>query len=86
MTARLPKRHEWPAHWLNGEVRKHCIRCEVEVERMERVCPRCFAPLRKECPRCHYWVELDASSCISCRYAFPLPVGEKATIRLWHPR
>ncbi|QLH74600.1 MAG: hypothetical protein HPY73_03470 [Methanomassiliicoccales archaeon] len=84
MAGILVKRFEWPASWLKGEVRLHCIACEAEVERMEKVCPRCNAPLRKECPICHYWVEMDASTCVSCRYLFPLPLKSKATVRMWH--
>ena len=42
------------------------------------------APLRKECPVCHYWVEMDVTFCISCRHPFPLPSPAKATIKMWH--
>ena len=60
MTRILKVRREDPAPWLNGEVKRHCIDCESVVDRMDRVCPVCSAPLRKECPTCHYWVEMDS--------------------------
>jgi len=86
MAVMLPQKHERPAGWLQGEVRRHCARCEAEVERLERSCPRCAAPLRKECPRCHYWVEMDVTFCTSCRHPFPLPPPPRGTVRLWHCR
>jgi|GEM_PF-2998639 len=70
--------------WLRGEVMRHCLRCEARVDWMQRACSKCGALLRKECPRCHYWVELDAAFCASCRYGFPLPPPPKATVRMWH--
>lgn len=82
MTVRLPKRHEWSADWLKGEVRRHCARCEAAVVREQRVCSRCSAALRKESPRCHYWVPIDTSYCVSCRQGFPLPLPPKAVIKL----
>jgi RNA polymerase subunit RPABC4/transcription elongation factor Spt4 len=75
---------ERPASWLGGEVRRHCVRCEAEIGREDRVCPSCHAQLRKECPDCHYWVDMDTTFCVSCHHAFPLPVPKKATIKLWH--
>jgi hypothetical protein len=75
---------EQPASWLQGEVKRHCVQCEAEVDGEGRTCPSCSAPLRKECPRCHFWVELDASTCLSCRYYFLLPLPKKATVKLWH--
>jgi hypothetical protein len=75
---------EKKASWLNGEVQLHCIRCEAEVYREDCVCPCCHAPLKKECPRCHYWVDMDTTFCVSCRHAFPLPPPPRATVRLWH--
>ena len=77
-------RQEQLAPWLDGAVRRHCIRCESVVEMMDRKCPVCSAPLRKECPTCHYWVEMDTTFCISCRHAFPLPSPKKATVKMWH--
>jgi hypothetical protein len=73
-----------PAPWLSGEVARHCIRCESRVGQMDRACASCGLPLRKECPRCHYWVEMDAAYCVSCRNGFPLPIPGKATVRMWH--
>ena len=67
------RRKEQLAPWLNGDVKRHCIRCESEVQRMDRVCPVC-----------HYWVEMDVTFCISCRHAFPLPPPKKATVKMWH--
>jgi predicted amidophosphoribosyltransferase len=85
MTAGLPKRQEWPAPWLKGEVLRHCMRCEAVVERNERACHRCGAPLLRECPQCHYWSPRDASYCVSCRHAFPLPLLPRGVVKLWHP-
>jgi predicted amidophosphoribosyltransferase len=72
------------APWLKGEVKRHCIRCEEEVGRLERACPRCGLPLRKECPACHYWGEIDRGYCLACRHSFPLPAPPKATVKIWH--
>ncbi|HSV42391.1 MAG TPA: zinc ribbon domain-containing protein [Methanomassiliicoccales archaeon] len=72
------------APWLNGEVKRHCIRCEADVDRDDSVCPKCGLPLRKECPRCHYWAEMDSTFCIVCRHGFPLPPLDKATVKMWH--
>jgi hypothetical protein len=73
------------APWLReGEVKRHCIRCEAEVERLERYCPSCGLQLRKECPICHYWGEIDRAYCLSCKHGFPLPPPGKATIKIWH--
>jgi predicted amidophosphoribosyltransferase len=84
--ARLVKvRKEQPAPWLNGEVVRHCIGCDSVIDRMDHVCPVCSAPLRKECPNCHYWVEMDVTFCISCRHGFPLPPLPKAMVKQWHP-
>jgi predicted nucleic acid-binding Zn ribbon protein len=77
-------RKEPLAPWLNGDVKRHCILCESEIQRMDRICPVCSAQLRKECPVCHYWVEMDTTFCISCRHGFPLPPLPKATIKMWH--
>ncbi len=77
-------RKEELAPWLKGVVKRHCINCESDVERMDHACPFCSAPLRKECPVCHYWVEMDVTFCISCRHPFPLPSPAKATIKMWH--
>lgn len=85
IAARLPGPYQQRAAWLDGEVRRHCASCEAEVGREDRACLTCSAPLRKECPRCHYWAEMDVTFCVSCRYAFPLPVSEKAVIKMWHP-
>jgi hypothetical protein len=74
------------ARWPRGEVRRHCARCEAEVDWLQRRCSKCGAQLRKECPRCHYWVELDATFCVSCRHGFPLPPPPRPTVRLWHDR
>ena len=83
--ARIVKvRKEQLAPWLKGEVKRHCIICESAVERMDRTCPVCSVPLRKECPVCHYWAEMDVTFCISCRHPFPLPPPKKATIKMWH--
>lgn len=71
--------------WTSGEVKRHCARCEVEVERLQRFCHVCSVPLRKECPNCHYWVEMDAAYCVSCHHAFPPPPPPKAVVRMWHP-
>jgi hypothetical protein len=83
---RMPKRHEWPAEWLEGEVRRHCAHCMAPVERADRICPRCSAALLKECPCCHYWVLMDTSYCVSCRHGFPLPLPPRTVVRLWHPK
>jgi predicted amidophosphoribosyltransferase len=77
---------EKPASWLKGEVRRHCVRCEAEVGREDHACPVCAAPLRKKCPRCHYWVEIVTSTCPSCRYFFPPPALKTATVKLWHEK
>jgi hypothetical protein len=79
-------RKEDQAPWLKGEVMRHCVVCESVVGRMDRVCSSCSAPLRKECPTCHYLVEMDATFCISCRHAFPLPAPQKSTVKMWHQR
>jgi hypothetical protein len=65
-------------------VKRHCIRCEAEVDRLERSCPHCGLQLRKECPLCHYWGEIDRAYCLSCKHSFPLPAPPKATIKVWH--
>ena len=80
--SKVGKEHQAP--WLKGEVRRHCIRCEAEVGREDRSCPSCRTHLRKECPECHYWVEIDVTFCVRCRHAFPLPPPSKATIKMWH--
>jgi hypothetical protein len=79
-------RREPLAPWLVGDVRRHCIRCEAAVQQMDRACPQCGLQLRKECPRCHYWVEMDVACCLSCRHSFPPPLPAKATVKLWHER
>ncbi len=84
MSYKDPVRNQQIAPWLNGEVRRHCVRCGAVVGLMDRTCPACSSALRKECPKCHYWVEMDTTFCISCRYGFPLPVPQKATVRMWH--
>lgn len=73
------------APWLlEGEVKRHCVRCEAEVDRLERYCPSCGLQLRKECPVCHYWGEIDRAYCLSCKHSFPLPAPPKATVKVWH--
>ena len=73
------------APWLlEGEVKRHCIRCEAKVDRLERYCPSCGLQLRKECPVCHYWGEIDRAYCLSCKHSFPLPAPPKATGKVWH--
>lgn len=79
-------RREQLAPWLVGDVKRHCIRCEALVAQLDRSCPTCGLPLRKECPRCHYWVEMDVATCISCRFGFSPPIPDKATIKLWHAK
>jgi hypothetical protein len=70
--------------WPRGEVKRHCARCEAEVERLERSCPRCGLALRKECPECHYWNEVDRGYCLSCHNSFDLPAPAPATVKIWH--
>jgi hypothetical protein len=72
------------APWLKGEVKRHCIRCEAEVERLTRYCPNCGLQLRKECPACHYWGEIDRGYCLACKHSFPLPAPPPAIVRTWH--
>jgi RNA polymerase subunit RPABC4/transcription elongation factor Spt4 len=71
--------------WLSGKVKLHCIRCEAVVGQEEEICPNCSAPLRKQCAACHYWADMDVTTCASCRTPFPLPPRPKATVKMWHP-
>jgi len=71
--------------WLNGKVKLHCIRCEAMVSQEDERCPNCSAPLRKQCSHCHYWADMDVTTCLSCRTQFPLPPRPKATVKMWHP-
>ncbi len=79
------QRHYPRPSCVSGDVRRHCACCEAEVDRLQRTCSQCYAPLRKECPHCHYWVEMDAAYCVSCRRPFQTPPPRKAVIKMWHP-
>jgi hypothetical protein len=70
--------------WTSGEVKRHCARCEVEVERLQRFCHVCSVPFARSVLTAITGWRWTRVLCVLPPCLSPA-TSTKAVVRMWHP-